>query len=95
MALLLSRGKFSCRKLSGCESVSLPENIVWGSNRAIFFFCSSHSFFLSKGKIWPNYLTYGLDSGFKIGEGISPAWEWRLSRGDEGWEDSGVEKWCS
>lgn len=37
MASLLSCGKISCSKLFGCESVSLPKNIVGGSNRAIIF----------------------------------------------------------
>lgn len=46
---LLSCGKFSFWKFSGCESVSLPESIVWGSNGAIFFLLPP-SFFFPKEK---------------------------------------------
>ena len=56
VASLLSSGKFSFGKLSGCESVSLPENVVWDSNRAVLYFSfylPLFFFFLSKGKIWP------------------------------------------
>jgi len=47
---LLSCGNFSFRKMSGCESVSFPKSVVWGSKRAVFFLLQTSFFFFVQRK---------------------------------------------